>query len=141
MMCGVSVVVIAANVEPWQGMIAVVTLAGVVGYLFKWADGRISRSEAAKAALELAHAAELGRRDQREAQIRAECEARLALLAKQYADALRQEHLDNRAHEDDVRKEFVGVVALIGDQTSKSAESLTEVLGKLHDRFAGPRSP
>lgn len=127
-------VVLAANVEPWQGASAIVALAGVVGYLFRWADRRVTESAAAVAAQEKTHVEELAR-------VRLECEARLATQAREFAEALRRDHLDNRAHEDEIRREFVNVVATIGDQTAKSAESLTEVLGKLHDRFAGRSRP
>lgn len=122
-------------------MVAVAALAGVVVYLFKWADGRVTKSEAALATAAEAHAAEVGKHEVREVQIRAECEARLVALTKQHAEALRQDHLDNRVHEDELRKEFINVVATISDQTSKSAEALTEVLGRLHDRFASPPRP
>lgn len=130
----VSVAVIAASVEPWQGIGAIVALAGAIGYLFRWAVAERLKSETALAARDKAHGDELAR-------VRLECETRIAAQTKQYADAIRQEHLDNRAHEDEVRKEFVSVVATVSDQTTKSAEALTEVLGRLHDRFAGPSRP
>jgi ABC-type protease/lipase transport system fused ATPase/permease subunit len=130
-------VTLAAQVEPWQGLTAVVALAGVIVFLFKWADRRVTGAEAALATQALAHKDELSKCATREAQIRVECGERLAAQAREFADALRHEHADNRTHEDDLRKEFIGVVATIGDQTTKSAESLTEVLGKLHDRFTG----
>jgi len=137
----VSLVTVAANVEPWQGMAAVGVLAAVVAFLFKWADTRISKAEGAKADADKANAVELEKRNAREVAIRAECEAKIAAQAKEHAEALRHIYSDNRVHEDAMRKEFTAVVGTISEQTSKSAEVLTEVLGKLHDRFTGPRSP
>lgn len=121
-------------------MAAIGALAGVIVFLFRWSDARVTKSEAAVAALKLEHSEELRARDAREAQIRAECDARLLAESKDYADSLRQDRTDNRAHEDMLRNEFTAVVSTISDQTSKSAEALTEVLGRLHDRFTGPRS-
>lgn len=127
-----AVAAIATNVEPWQGIGAIAVLASVIGYLFKWADGRVTRTEKAYADQALEGA-------KREAQIRTECEAKLAAQAERFAEALRTVHQDNRAHEDALRKDFTAIVATIGEQTSKSAEALTDVLGKLHDRVTGAR--
>lgn len=133
-------IALASAVEPWQGLVAVAALASVVAYLFKWADGRVTRADAATAAEERKSLEEAARRDKREAELKADYDAKLLAAAERYAEALRREHAENRAHEDGIRKEFVGVVATISDQTAKSAEALTDVLGRLHDRFTGGSS-
>lgn len=120
-------------------MTAIGILAGVIGFLFRWSEMRVTRADLAVAKaegeaekLQLVHKEEL-------VKVRIECAERLHVQAREFAEALRRDHLDNRVHEDEIRKEFVGVVATIGDQTSKSAASLTEVLAKLHDRFIAPQ--
>jgi hypothetical protein len=140
MLGGVSLIVLGANVEPWQGSIAIAALAGVVVFLFRWADARGAKAETTAAAQAKAHAEELGKRDAREAQAEADFETRLGAQAREYAESIRQLHLDNRVHEDAIRKEFTLTVTSISDQTTRSAELLTDVLGKLHDRFSGAKS-
>lgn len=121
-------------------MTAIAVLAAVVVFLFKWADGRITKSEATLAQQAQLHIAELGRRDAREVEIRRECDVKLAEMAARYADVLHARHVEARAHEDAIRKEFTAIVASISDQTRQSAEALTEVLGRLHDRVTGAKS-
>lgn len=133
----VIVLATAATVEPWEGAIVIGVLASTVAFLFRWADKRVTEA----AARDAAHAIELGKRDVREATIRAECQALLAAQAEKYAEALRREHNENRTHEDQLRKEYEASVDKIGQLTAKSAEALTEVLGKLHDRFTGVQRP
>ncbi len=130
----IAAAVIAANVEPWQGMVAIAVLAGVVSYLFKWADNRITKAEKACADLQLEGA-------KREAQIRIDCEAKLAAQAERFAEATRQAQAASQAREDAIRKDFTAITSTIGEQTSKSAEALTEVLARLHDRVTGARAP
>lgn len=113
-------------------------LAGVIAYLFKLYDGRRTEAESALREQFKAHAEEIGKRDAREQAVRAEYEGKMRELAERYANDLKVEHRENRAHEDNVRKEFTEIVDGISVQAQKSAEGMTNALDRLHTHLVRP---
>lgn len=125
------------------GILAVLT--SVIGVLFKIYHKRtVAVEKAHKEAQEAliaqtkAHTEELGKRDVREATIRGECEKQLREASERFAVALRDEHRENRAHEDALRREFVEVMDKVNAQAQESAKGMTAALDRVHTFLARP---
>ncbi|MGH7176516.1 MAG: hypothetical protein ACREJC_03960 [Tepidisphaeraceae bacterium] len=72
-------------------------------------------------------------------QLRADYERKYREVADGYTHALRAEHVENRQHEDLVRKEFAELMEQVSSEASKSSQALVEILQKFYDRFVGPK--
>jgi hypothetical protein len=71
--------------------------------------------------------------------LRADYERKHREVAEGYAQALREEREGNRAHEDEVRKEFAELMETVSAEAAKSSDAVVAVLNKFYDRFVGPR--
>lgn len=142
----------AASVAPpevWQyGVIGVMAFvfAGVIVYLFKLYNGRMvtSLEERRKdtAAMEIERkdwAVERAGWEEDKEKLRADFERRLREHVEMMAREYRAERETNRAHEDQVRKEFADMLEGISNEAAKSSTALVQMLDKFYERFVGPR--
>lgn len=72
-------------------------------------------------------------------QIRADYERKHREAVESFAQALREEHAENRRHEDLVRKEFADLMEQVSSEASKSSQALVDMLQKFYDRLVGPK--
>jgi hypothetical protein len=118
----------------------IITLAGVVAYLFKRYERRDDRREKAiveeRKTMDEERAAWAIEREK----LRGDFEAKHAELSDDFANALREEHKLARDHEDEIRAEFAAIMERVATESGKSATALVEMLQKFYDRFVGPRT-
>jgi len=67
-----------------------------------------------------------------------EHERKLREVVENYAQALREERDGNRAHEDEVRREFAELMERVSTETGKASDALVTMLQKFYDRLVGP---
>lgn len=72
--------------------------------------------------------------------LRAEYESKHRELVEGFSDSVRLERDQNRAHEDEARKEFAELMEEVADKQGQSSAALTTVMEKFFARFVGPRS-
>jgi hypothetical protein len=71
--------------------------------------------------------------------LRTEYERKHREVVEGYAQTMREERKANRAHEDEVRKEFAELMETVSAEAAKSSDAVVAVLNKFYDRFVGPR--
>jgi protein subunit release factor A len=75
----------------------------------------------------------------KEQSLRAEYEAKHVAALVEYARQLQALRESAQEREDMIRKEFSDVVDRMADEATKTAQSNTEVLNKVYERFLMPR--
>ncbi len=134
--------------KAWQyGVLGVVALAFAVAIVHLWRTLR----EDAKQRLEDAAARETerlawveeraeirGELERKEADLRAEYERKHRELVDHYTQLVRNEHRENREHEDRVRSEFAEIMERVSAEANKSSDALVNMLQKFYERFVGP---
>ena len=76
-------------------------------------------------------------RTEREA-LRTEYERKHRELVESFAQAVREERDTNRAHEDQVRKEFAELMERIATESGRASQALVAAMEKFYDRLVGP---
>lgn len=128
---------------------AVVALAGVIAYLFRHYQGRLSelaearrKSDEAWAQERLAWAVERANRakdqDVFEAQLRLEFEGKHRTMLEDTTRAISEAHIEAREREDMLRREYTKNTELIAEQTVRASEKVAAVMTKIHDRYVSP---
>jgi len=135
--------------QPWYvgALIAtVVTLAGVIVFLFKRSDKRdrliarerdeiIKERESWTAErLKLDDARTLEREE-----IRGEFEVKHRELVEHYLQQARSDRDAEREHITALQKEFADIMEAVAAESGKASQALVDVLTKFHTRFVGPR--
>ncbi len=130
--------------------LAIIVLAGVITYLWRFYQGRMAKAAKAQLAAEREHADErqqwalerqrltedkdgiIKMREELEAALRAEYEERQRRFIQ---DVYAQAREDQR----EARKDFAEIMAVVQREATAQAEKLTVVLDKFYDRYVGPR--
>ena len=135
--------------QPWfiGALVAtIVTLAGVIAFLFRRSDKRDLAIEEERAKVIQERASWAGERDKLTAareldreELRAEFEAKHRTLVEHYLQQARADREAEREHALTMQKEFAEVMETVSAEAGKSSQALVDVLTKFHDRFVGPR--
>jgi hypothetical protein len=130
---------------------AVVSLAGVVAYLFKHFSTKQSEAEAERRLQEKESAKErLGwalerqkldtTREEYETALRLEYETKHRIVLENHIKVMTELHEASREHEDLVRREFAQNMEMVASKAMEASDKVAAVLDKFYDRFVGPRS-
>ena len=122
-------------------VIAVVALAGVIAYLFRFYTGRMEAKDAtlAKEREERAKerenwVIERTRHERFQVELRAEYEAK-------YHEMHKTLYEDAREHEDKARREYTENIEAVSQNVQAASDKVTQVLDKIYDRYISPRRP
>lgn len=122
-------------------VIAVVALAGVIAYLFRFYTGRMEAKDAilSKEREERAKerenwVVERTRHERFQVELRAEYEAK-------YRETHKTLHEDAREHEDRARREYAENIEAVSQNVQAASDKVTQVLDKIYDRYISPRRP
>jgi hypothetical protein len=115
------------------GVLGVVALvfAWAIVYLFKTmrADNAASKAEAKKME------EDRGKWSVEREGLKTEYERKHRELVETYAKTLREERDSNRAHEDEVRKEFADLMEHVAAEGGKASQALVDMMQKFYDKF------
>lgn len=131
-------------------VVAVVTMAGVIGYLFKYFSGRTEKerksAEAERIRLIEAHAEERQnwavervRLEVTAKENRAEYEIKHREVVERHADALERLYESAREHENMARREYAANMEVVAEKAREVQEKVGAVLDKIYSRYIGMR--
>jgi hypothetical protein len=129
-------------------ILAVVALASVIAYLFKFYSGRMEAKDLALAAKDLLLAKEREERaKERESWVvertrheRFQVELRAEYETK-YHGTLKTLYDDAREHETTMRREYAENVELVAQNLAAAGDKVGRALDKIYDTFVAPRRP
>lgn len=126
---------------------AVITLAGVIVFLFTYYSGRLEQGEKQRSKLQddiaqerISWAVERTRWESADVEIRAQYEEKHRALLEQQAHRMQAIYDAAREHENRARKEFTENMEIVASKVESLADKLGAVLEKLLDRALGTRS-
>jgi hypothetical protein len=129
-------------VEPGPSLLSQYGVVGVIASIFAAVIVFLFKQlrEEAKARIEdhKKIAEERAKHDVEREALRTEFERKHRELVEVLTQDLRDEHKANRAHEDEVRKEFAELMETVSAEAAKSSDAIVSVLNKFYDRWVGP---
>lgn len=138
---------------PWivGGLIfVIVTLAGVIAYLFKLYNRRVVSHDKQRRELEAAHALERNRwieeraawdaeREAETLQLRLDYETKHRELAEGYIKQSAHDRAQHLLREEQIRKDGGELMEKMQDRAAVSTQAMVDLLQKIHQRFLGGR--
>ena len=131
---------------------AIVALAGVIAYLFRFYSNRLKdigdaqklrddehAKERAQWAVERSSAAMV--RETTDAKIRAEFEEKHRVIVAEQVKMMAELHEQAREHENTACREFAQNMETVATKAGEASDRIAAVLDKFYDRFVGPRPP
>jgi len=131
-------------------VVAIMALAGVIAYLFRYYSKRVSLLEKERLEREIAHAKEresLAKEREAWAVERTKLEGYRVELRAEYEgkhrDLLRSVYDDLREYENNARREYAENMETVAGKAAEASDKIGVILDKFYDRFVGGprRSP
>ena len=138
---------------------AIVALAGVIAYLFRFYSNRLKDIGDAQKLRDDEHAKERAQwaversqwaverssaamvRETTDAKIRAEFEEKHRVIVAEQVKMMAELHEQAREHENTARREFAQNMETVATKAGEASDRIAAVLDKFYDRFVGPRPP
>ena len=114
---------------------AILGLAGVIGYLFRFYAKRMEKLEADRRQSDEDHAKERAKWAAEREQLRAEYEERYRVALEKHITALQKLYEDSREHESLVRREYTANMEIVAQKAAEATEKLGAVMSKFYDRY------